>query len=163
MFFLHNDLIRVVLSFEHDITPLELERDLQFYMMWQKTVPSIFLQASCMDERYFSGVSNPMIRFNPYYPRKYLRLEPVDIWAHTLPAFINMLCKEMVRDTKTYKGCIARWTYDCVCNRQLYYWNKLMRKGLSKLKKLHFRSSAPPLFVEEALRQISVFSPALEV
>ena len=158
MFPLPNDLLSIITSMVFDCTGAELCEDLTFYLTWQKTVPPMFLSAALIDERYFFGVANPMICYHPYSPRKYLRMRPSDIWAATLPALVNMVHPELIRGARTYKGCLTRWTYDCISNRELYYYELLVSKGLKKLTRDHFRRSHPPFFVREALRQIQISS-----
>ena len=154
MFRLPNDLISVILSHVFECTAKELEQDLNFYIAWQKTVPPMFLSASLLDTRYWFGVANPMLSYHPYTPRKFLQMQPADIWAATLPAFVNMICRERVRGIQTYKGCIQRWAADCIAGRRLEYYIILSSKGFRNLTPDHFRVSHPPFFVEEALRQI---------
>ena len=154
MFCLPRDLFNLMLSFVYECEATEFIADLNFYIAWQKAVPPMFLSASLLDTRFWYGVANPMLPYHPYTPRKFLRMEPADIWAATLPAFVNMICRERVRETRTYKGCIQRWANDCVSNRQLEYYVLLSMKGFKKLTADHFVSSHHPFFVEEALRQV---------
>ena len=150
---LPTDLMDLTISFVHDITTEELFEDLHFYMRWQKHVPAMFLSCTLLDNRYLFAVANPMRRFHPYTPRRFLSMQPADIWASTLPALVNMLNSERVRAIKSYKGCIRRWTHDCVTSRKLEFYLILCKKALVKLHECHFRRSFPVFFVREALRQ----------
>ena len=154
VFLLPRDLLNIVLVYVYECTQSELVQDLNFYIEWQNTVPAMFLSASLIDTRYYYGVANPMLPYHPFTPRKYLRMRPCDIWAATLPAFVNMICGERIREIGTYKGCIQRWTSDCISNREIQYYIILASKGFRKITSDHFRLSHPSFFVKEALRQI---------
>ena len=155
---LPTDVLNVVLSYLYRLTAQELTADIEYFLDWQKRVPKIFLRASMLDHRYFFNVANPMISDYPYTPRKFLSMQPQDIWSQTLPALVNMLCPEMVRGVKTYKGCIQRWTRECVCTRTPDAYLTLCKKALIKLKPIHFRRTFPRLFVHEALLQVRLVS-----
>ena len=150
---LPTDVLNVVLSFLYHLTAQELSSDIEYFLDWQKKVPKIFLRASMLDQRYFFNVANPMIPNHPYTPRKFLSKQPQDIWSQTLPALVNMLCPEMVREVKTYKGCIRRWARECVSTRTPDAYLTLCQKALIKLKLCHFRRASPRFFVLEALLQ----------
>ena len=150
---LPRDLLNLAISFLYDISADELFQDLAFFLKWQKNVPSVFLSPSLLDQRFYYGVANPMIKDHPYTPRRFLQMRPSEIWASTLPALVNMLCPEKIREIKTYKGCVLRWTHDCVHSRSLKYYFILCKKALVKLTDRHFRRAYPVFFVREALRQ----------
>ena len=154
MFLLHDDLITLCVSYVWDLTSFELKDDLDFYIQWQRYVPHMFLQTAVLDTRFWYTVANPMCKYNPYYPRKYLSLRPADIWSPSLRSLGSMICKEKIRSLKTYKGCVLRWIDDCTSNRHLFYWFYLARRVLSRLKITHFQTRAPCFFVREALEEI---------
>ena len=153
MFYMHDDLISTMLSFLNGIPAEEFREDLMFYIKWHQ-VPSVFLSTTLTDSRSWFSVANPMCRYMPYFPRRYLRMRPEDIWSPTLPALISMIDREKVRDVKMYKGCLMRWAHECISNRHIEYWFQLKRKGLSRLSLEHFRNSRPRFFVEEAMREV---------
>ena len=157
---LPKDLMDLTISFVYDITAQELFEDLEYFIRWQKHVPPMFLSCTLLDQRYLFSVANPMRPFHPYTPRKYLSMQPSDIWASTLPALVNMINAERVREIKTYKGCIRRWTHDCITSRKLEFYLLLCKKALVKLSDRHFRRSFPVFFVQEALRQCRALSSA---
>ena len=150
---LPKDLMNLTISFVYDVSVDELFRDLCFFIKWQTHVPSMFLSPALLDTRFFYAVANPMIKDHPYTPRRFLQMRPSEIWASTLPALVNMLCPEKIREIKTYKGCVQRWTRDCVSSRTLRYYFLLCKKALVKLTECHFRRAFPIFFVREALRQ----------
>ena len=154
------DLTNLTVSFLYNITAQELFEDLHFYLRWQKHVPPMFLSCTLLDQRYLFAVANPMRPFHPYTPRKFLSMQPCDIWASTLPALVNMINPERVREIKTYKGCVTRWTHDCITSRKLEFYLILCKKALVKLSERHFRRSFPVFFVREALRQTRVLYEA---
>ena len=159
VYFLHDDLLQLVLSYVHNVHVLEFKDDIKFYLKWQKSVPKIFLNCSLFETRLLYHVANPMIKSHPYYPRKYLRMRPCDIWGNsTLLSFGSMLCRFSIRDAKTYKRCALRWIYDCIENREIHYYETLYLKLLCKLKLIHFQDRVPGFFVIECLRQISACS-----
>ena len=160
VFYLPTDLLNIVLSFDLLCSVAELAEDLNFYISWQRTVPAMFLTASLLDTRYWYNVANPMLRYHPFTPRRYLRMRPCDIWSQTLPALTNMICRERVREIRTYKACVQRWVTDCVENRHLFYYRTLVKKVLGKITQRHFRPNHPGFFVEEALRQVALSSDA---
>ena len=121
---------------------------------WIGTV-SIFLSPRLLDTRYLFYVANPMLPNHPYTPRRHLSMRPADVWAQTLTAFAQMLCRERIRELRTYKKCVLRWVYDCIENRSVQYYRILHAKVLWKLSPQHFRPSAHFAFLLEALRQIS--------
>ena len=155
LFSLPHDLVRLVLSFELDISPKELSDDIDFFIKWHDTVPPIFLSPRLLDTRYLFYVANPMHVHHPYTPRRHLSMRPADVWAQTLTALAQMVCRERVRELRTYKKCILRWVYDCIENRNVEYYKILHSKVLGKLSLQHFRPSAHFAFLEEALRQIA--------
>ena len=161
---LPTDLTNVIISYLWCIDVFELFDDIQFYSNWQQTVPEMFLSPSLLHKKFYYAVANPMIRTYPYTPRRFLHMHAADIWSATLPALVNMICAEKIRDIKTYKGCIQRWTRQCVCNSEVYLYRFLCRKVLIKLHESHFRRAFPVFFVREALRQTrSLYASALEV
>ena len=153
---MHNvpkDLINLIISFVFDVSADELFRDLRFYIKWQTHVPGMFLTPALLDIRYFYAVANPMIKDHPYTPRRFLQMRPSEIWASTLPALVNMLCPQKIREIKTYKGCVQRWVHDCVSSRNIQLYFILCKKALVKVSERHFRRAFPVFFVREALRQ----------
>ena len=150
---LPTDLLDLTVSYLYNIPAYELIEDLHFFLRWQQQVPAMFLSCTLMDSRYLFAVANPMRRYHPYTPRRFLHMQPADIWASTLPALVNMLDAEKVRGIKSYKGCIRRWTHECVTSRKLEFYTLLCKKALIKLGECHFRRSFPVFFVREALRQ----------
>ena len=158
VFFLPYDLTNIVLQYVYEISPDELEEDLNFYIRWRTTVPPMFLSATLFDTRYYFNVANPMLRYHPYTPRKHLRMRPCDIWSSALSVLVRGLCKEQIRELGTYRGCAIRWCLDCVQNRKVFYYTVLQNKILTKLKSHHFRRCVHPCFVLHALLQISLFA-----
>ena len=158
VFFLPYDLTNIVLDYVYDITPYELEEDLDFFIKWGQNVPPMFLSATLFNTRYFFNVANPMLRYHPFTPRKFLRMRPCDIWSSALPVLVRGLCKEKIREIRTYRGCAIRWCADCIQNRQLAYYRILEAKILLKLKNHHFRRGVHPCFVSHALEQIALFA-----
>ena len=155
LFSLPVDLVRLILSFELQITPKELSDDIDFYIDWHNTVPPIFLSPRLLETRYLFYVASPMLPHHPYTPRRHLSMRPADVWAQTLTALGQMICRERIRELRTYKKCILRWIYDCIENRNPEYYRILHTKVLSKVALQHFRPSAHFVFLREALRQIS--------
>ena len=145
--------MNLLLSFLWEISEDELFGDLEYFIRWHKFVPPLFLSPTLMDTRFFYPVASPMRPNYPYTPRRFLHMDPCDIWAQTLPALVNMLCSERVREIKSYKGCIQRWTLECVTSRHLEFYLLLCKKALIKLNESHFRRAFPIFFVREALRQ----------
>ena len=160
LFCLPHDLVNLVLTFELQISPLELSEDIDYFVTWHNTVPSLFLSPRLLDTRYLFFVPSPMLVNHPYTPRRHLAMRPADIWSQTLPAFGQMICRERIREVRSYKKCILRWIYDCVENRDVGYYTILYSKILRKLSPLHFRPSAHWVFVREALRQIEDVLPS---
>ena len=161
---LPTDLTNVILSYLWFIDAEELISDVKYYIKWQKNVPEMFLSPSLLHKTFYYAVANPMIKTYPYTPRRLLYMQPRDIWASTLPALVNMICPEKIREIKTYKGCIQRWTHQCVGSSQVFHYRYLCRKALIKLSENHFRRAFPVFFVREALRQTcSLFDSASQV
>lgn len=158
VFCLPTDLLNIVLNFDLRCTADELAEDITFYTEWQNCVPPMFLSVCLLDTRFYFNVANPMIKFYPFIARRYLRMRPCDIWSQTLPALANMICKERIREMRTYKACVQRWVSDCVNNRKLFYYKTLVKKALGKLTQDHFRPNHPGFFVLEALQQVALFS-----
>ena len=157
-FFLHDVLITEVMSFLYSTIPVtacELRQDLKFYITWRKYVPSMFLSTQLLETRFWFHIANPMCRYHPYHPRKFLNMRPAEVWSPTLTALGNMICKEKIRAAKTYKRCALRWIWDCCDNLELWYWFYLRDKLFTRLSSCHFHSKAPLRFVEEALQQIA--------
>ena len=148
------DIMDLIVSFVYRIPARELFADVEYFLKWQQNVPPMFLSATLLDNRFYYRVANPMRRFHPYTPRRFLHMKASEIWGSTLPALVNMLCAERVREIRTYKGCIRRWTIDCTSSRSLAPYIALRKKALTKLTQEHFRRSFPRFFVREALRQI---------
>ena len=155
------DLQNVIVSFLYDLSYKELSEDLDFYTVWHQHVPSIFLHASLPDNRFWYSIPSPLLRHVPYYPRKYLRMTPECIWSGSLMFFLYLLDKKAVRQLKTYKRCILRWSNDVISNRHLEYWKFLYHNVLKKLEYDHFkvsRSAVP--FVLLCLEQIASLQDA---
>jgi hypothetical protein len=152
---LPRDISNLVVSFLYDISYQELMIDLNYYIMWH-SVPSIFLKASFLDIRTFCFVPSPMHKNVPYFPRKYIRMRPYDIWSNGLLLLTNKICKERIRELKTYKGCVLRWAFDATSTRHIAWYNQMHERVLKKLTLEHFRH--PDFFVTEALMQISDIS-----
>ena len=160
-FFLPDDLIRVVTSFLWKTAQLsadELSEDLEFYCLWQKTVPPIFLKCSILDIRDWYQVANPMRDGHPYWPRKLLDLTPKNVWGEPLFVFGTMICREKIREVRTYKRCALRWIRNCTDNIDIWYWYDLQVKLLNKIKLSHFRHRSHRGFLEEALEQLSYYT-----
>ena len=154
-FFLPDVLVTEMLKFVWGITACELRSDLDFYIQWRKHVPPMFLEPSTLETRFWYNVANPLCRYHPYHPRKYLSLRPSDIWSASLPALGSMLCREKVRMVKTYKRCIMRWISDCITNRHIFFWFVLIDKVFKRINFEHFRVQVPSSFVQESLREIA--------
>ena len=125
LFFLPPDLVNLILTFELQISPLELSEDIDFFVTWHNTVPSLFLSPRLLDTRYLFFVASPMLVNHAYTPRRHLAMRPADIWSQTLPAFGQMICRERIRELRSYKKCILRWIYDCIENRDVAYYKVL--------------------------------------
>ena len=149
---LPSDISNLVVSFLFDISYQEMTTDINYYIMWH-SIPSLFLKASLLDLRTFCFVPSPMHRNVPYVPRGYLRMRPCDIWSPNLLLFCNGICKEKVRELKTYKGCILRWAFDTVSTRHIAWYQQFYKRVLKKLTIDHLRH--PDFFAVEALMQIS--------
>ena len=165
-FFLHDDLITELISFLYEMTAQELREDLQFYLEWRNHVPSMFLSCQLLDTQFWYHRANPMCRYHPFHPRKFLNMRPEEVWAPTMIALGNMICKERIRGAKTYKKCALRWIFDCVENVEIWYWWHVKQLLFSRLSAEHFVERAPSRFVREALEQIAdgtPFSSFLEV
>jgi hypothetical protein len=147
---LPSDVSNLVVSFLYDISYQELAIDLNYYIMWH-SVPSMFMKAS-LDLRTFCFVPSPMHKNVPYVPRSYLRMRPSDIWSDGLITFSSRICKEKIRELKTYKGCILRWVFDATSTRHIAWYQQMHERVLKKLTVDHFRH--PDFFVLEALMQI---------
>ena len=107
-FFLPDDLVQLVTSFLWKSAKLsadELSEDLDFYCLWRKTVPPIFLKCAILDTCQWFHVANPMRDGHPYWPRKLLDLTPKNVWGaalcfrdHDLPrensrgAYVQTMC-----------------------------------------------------------------------
>jgi hypothetical protein len=159
-FSLPDDLITVAISFLFPITASELRQDLTFYIKWSR-VPSMFLNCQLRETRYRYFVCNPMQMYVPFYPRRYLDMRPNEVWGPTLPALGALLCKEALRDAKTYKQCALRWIWDCISNLEIYYWDVLRIKLFKRISPVHFQyRPGCAYFVEEALRLIDSCTPS---
>jgi hypothetical protein len=135
----------------------ELSADVDFYCLWRKTVPPIFLKCAVLDIHQWFHVANPMREGHPYWPRKLLNLEPKNVWGDTLFAFGSMICRERIRDVRTYKRCALRWIRACTDNIDIWYWWDLKQKLLCKIKPEHFHPRAHQAFLQEALSQLSFY------
>ena len=158
MFFLHDDMIQLILNFvwgDDYVKPRELESDLLFYITWRKNVPPLFFSASLLDRHLWLHVPSPMRRYTAYYPSKNLQLHPTNVWSETLVILGTMLCRENIRNCKTYKRCALRWINECTSCLSLEYWEILKTKLLIKLRSQHFRSRAHQPFVLACLQEIS--------
>ena len=159
-FFLPDDIVQILTSFlwkNANLSASELAWDLDFYCLWRKTVPPIFLKCAILDTCQWSQVANPMRDGHPYWPRKLLDIRPKTVWGDPLFSFGTMLCRERIREVRTYKRCALRWIKNCIENIDIWYWFDLQVKLLNKLKAEHFRPRAHPGFVAEALQQLSFY------
>ena len=159
-FYLHDDLINIVLGFVWNVTASELRYDLEFYRRWNETVPPIFLAGSVLYRDFWYEVANPLCKHNPYVPRKYLSLRPNDIWNYNLIALGAMLSREKIREVRTYKRCAQRWIMDCVAGNRPEYYIELRKKLLTRLKISHFQSRAPSPFLAEVFSQLAIYTPS---
>ena len=159
-FYLHDDLVNVVLGFLWKVTAQELRDDFRFYATWHKTVPPIFLSGSVLYKDFWYEVANPLSRHNPYVPRKYITLRPNDIWNFNLIALGTMICRERIREIKTYKRCAQRWIMDCVAGSKPEYYQILHKKLFTRLKISHFQSRAPTCFLAEVFSQLALYTPS---
>jgi len=160
MFQLHDDLITEMISFLFPITACELKEDLIFYIKWAE-VPSMFLNCQLRETRYRHYVCNPMIRYIPYHPRRYLDMRPNEVWGPTLPALGAMLSRDALREAKTYRRCALRWIWDCISNLEIYYWDVLCAKLFSRISLQHFHCRyGCSHFLEESLRQVDSYTHA---
>jgi hypothetical protein len=160
-FFLPDDLVQLVTSFLWKSAKLsadELSEDLSFYCLWRKAVPPIFLKCAILDTSQWFHVANPMRDGHPYWPRKLLDITPKNVWGEPLFAFGTMICRERIREVRTYKRCALRWIRNCTDNINIWYWYDLQMKLLNKIKIEHFRHRAHRGFLEEALQQLSFYT-----
>ena len=158
MFFLPTDLTQIVIDYVWSCKQLsvrELRHDLIFYIQWRQKIPGIFLSTSILDRHTWMQIPNPMIENLPYYPSKFLSLHATNVWSENLFLLGTMLCKEKIRECRTYKRCAMRWIDECVSFVSFEGWNILYEKLLSKLQLKHFRSRAHFPFVLECLHAIS--------
>ena len=163
MFFLPQDLVQVITSFlwqNANLGANELAEDLDFYILWRKTVPPIFLKCAILDTNQWFHVANPMRSGHPYWPRKLLDLTPNNVWGEPLFAFGTMICRERIREVRTYKRCALRWIRNCTDNINIWFWYELQTKLLNKIKLEHFHQRAHRGFLQEALQQLSFYNPA---
>ena len=160
-FFLPSDLIQVITSFlwkEVRLSAEEMAADIDFYILWRKVVPPIFLKCAVLDTSQLFYVANPMRGGHPYWPRKVLELTPNNVWGGSLYAFGAMICRERIREVKTYKRCCLRWIRNCTDNIEIWYWYDLQQKLLSKITIDHFRPQGHRGFLREALQQVSSYT-----
>jgi hypothetical protein len=149
-----------MISFLFPITACELKEDLIFYIKWAE-VPSMFLNCQLRETRYRHYVCNPMIRYIPYHPRRYLDMRPNEVWGPTLPALGAMLSRDALREAKTYRRCALRWIWDCISNLEIYYWDVLCAKLFSRISLQHFHCRyGCSHFLEESLRQVDSYTHA---
>ena len=163
LFFLPDDLVQVITSFlwqNANLRADELANDLDFYMLWRKTVPPIFLKCAILDLSQWFHVANPMRDGHPYWPRKLLDLTPKNVLGEPLFAFGTMICRERIREVRTYKRCALRWIRNCTDNIDIWYWYDLRVKLLNKIKLEHFHYRAHRGFLREALQQLSFYKLA---
>jgi hypothetical protein len=163
LFFLPDDIVQVITSFlwqTGNLSAHELGEDLDFYILWRKTVPPIFFKCAILDTTQWSHVANPMRDGHPYWPRKRLDLTPKQVWGEPLFAFGTMICRERIREVRTYKRCALRWIRNCTDNINIWYWYDLQVKLLNKIKLKHFHHRAHIGFLREALQQLSFYKLA---
>ena len=165
-FFLPDDLIRRALEFlwpNASLTAAEFAEDIRFYAQWQAIVPAIFLECAVFDTTKCYYVPSPLRKDHPYWPRKVLVLKPRNVWSDALRAFGMMICRERIREIKTYRRCALRWIANCEQNVDLWYWFDLHQKLLNRLTIQHFRPRSHQGFVQEAFRQLSLCKRAFGV
>jgi hypothetical protein len=160
-FFLPDDIVQVIAGFlwaHVHLRASEMAEDIDFYLMWRKAVPPIFMTCAILDTSQLCYVANPMRDCHPYWPRKLLDLTPKNVWGGSLYAFGAMICKERIREVRTYKRCCLRWIRDCTENLEIWYWFDLQQKLLSKIRIEHFRQRGHRGFLQEALQQVAFYT-----
>ena len=158
VFFLHDDLIKLCTSFVWGyggVSAKELSNDIEFYIRWTDRVPPIFLNCAVLETNLWIEVPNPMRRGHPYYPRNRLLLRPKTVWSDSMLKLGTRLCRERIRDCKTYKRCAIRWIQNCMAGLELWYFEEVDRKLFQRIKVHHFRSRSNFRFVRECLEQLS--------
>ena len=158
MFFLPDDLIRLCTTFLWDsggITASELRRDIVFYEKWHRKVPQIFLNCSVLETDLWMHVPNPMRKGYPYWPRKRLLLRPKTVWSDAMFTLGSRLCRERIREVRTYKRCALRWIQNCISSLHLECFDEVEEKLFHRIKEQHFRRRSNLRFVRECLQQLS--------
>ena len=135
----------------------ELARDIDFYMDWRNFVPPIFIKCSLTDTLHCYDVANPMRAGHPFWPRKLLHLTPESVWSKNMYLFGSFICRENIREVKTYKRCCMRWIRNCCENLELWYYFDLNQKLFSKITIQHFHARAHYPFLRTALAQIASY------
>jgi len=146
----------LVCNFAYGITAQELYEDLDFYCAWSEKVPPVFLNHFVVHRETSLPYANPMIKHHPYMPMRHFDFVPDSIWAITLVVFCSMIDKEVIRELKTYKGCVLRWVRMCMSGARPEYFERLL-KVFTRLEPHHFYP-ARQAFVSECLRQIRAVS-----
>ena len=106
MFFLPDDLIRLCTSFVWDsggVSARDLRRDIRFYEKWHQRIPPIFLNCAVLETDLWMEVPNPLRVGYPYWPRRRLLLRPKTVWSDAMFTLGMRLCRERIREVKTYK------------------------------------------------------------
>ena len=162
VFFLHDDLIKLCTSFlwpYGGISATELKRDIDFYTLWHETVPPIFLNSSVMETDLWIEVPNPMREGYPFYPRRHVMLRPKTVWSDAMMKLGLRLCRERIRECRTYKRCALRWIRNCTSSLELWYFNEVNAKLFRRLKLQHFRPRTNQRFLEECFQQLAFLRP----
>ena len=158
MFFLHNDLIKLCTSFvwgNAGIDARELQRDIEFYELWHQKVPPIFLQCAMLETDLWQDVPNPMRAGYPYWPRRRLLIRPKTVWNDAMVTFGMKLCRERIREVRTYKRCALRWISNCITSLELGFFDEVEKKLFQRIKLQHFQRRSNFRFLEECLQQLS--------
>lgn len=121
----------------------------------QECVPPAFFLATCFRRDQWGSVNSPYRRGNDYIPRTFLEMSPC--WNDVPLALVCMICKDRVRELKTYKAIFLRRVSMLRAN-DLRAWNDLY-DGLKRLRLCHFQRCSNQSFLREVLLELSEASP----
>ena len=158
MFFLPDDLIRLCTSFVWDsggVSARDLRRDIRFYERWHQRIPPIFLNLAVLETDLWMEVPNPLRVGYPYWPRRRLLLRPKTVWSDAMFTLGMRLCRERIREVKTYKRCALRWIQNCISSLHIGFFDEVDQKLFTRISERHFRPRSNLRFVRECLVQLS--------
>jgi hypothetical protein len=133
-----------------------IKYDIERCQIIQDCIPPSFLVAVVFYKYRWGYVNSPFRAGNGYYPSWLIDYESV--WNGVPTAFVCMICKERIRQNKTYKGIIFRRISEMLGNN-FREWNSTYESVFSKLNDSHFRVNSQRSFREEILYELSEASP----